>query len=77
MKNSTVIVSFFLCIVLTNNALAMGFPHNLLAGKKSLKKEKVNNNRMQNISKKVIMLKDSRLIYVGQKILNYMFRPNN
>lgn len=77
MKNLTVIVSLFLCIALTNNALAMGFPHNLLAGKKSLKKEKVSNNHVQNISKKVIMLKDSRLIYVGQKILNYMFRPKN
>ena len=74
MKNLTVIVSLFLCIALTNNVIAMGFPHNLLAGKKGLKKEKTNNNRLQNISKKVIMLKDSRLIYVGQKVLNYMFR---
>ena len=77
MKNLTVIVSLFLCIALTNNVIAMGFPHNLLAGKKGLKKEKTNNNRLQNISKKVIMLKDSRLIYVGQKVLNYMFRPKN
>jgi hypothetical protein len=77
MKNLTVIVSLFLCIALTNNVLAMGFPHNLLAGKKGLKKEKITNNHVQNISKKVIMLKDSRLIYVGQKVLNYMFRPKN
>ncbi len=77
MKNLTVIVSLCLCIALTNNAIAMGFPHNLLAGKKGLKKEKINNNHVQNISKKVIMLKDSRLIYVGQKVLNYMFRPKN
>ena len=77
MKNLTVIVSLFLCIALTNNVIAMGFPHNLLAGKKGLKKEKINNNQVQNISKKVIMLKDSRLIYVGQKVLNYMFRPKN
>ena len=55
----------------------MGFPHNLLAGKKGLKKEKINNNHVQNISKKVIMSKDSRLIYVGQKVLNYLFRPRN
>jgi hypothetical protein len=77
MKTLTVIVSLFLCISLTYNALAMGFPHNLLAGKKNLKKEKISNNHVQNISKKVIMLKDSRLIYVGQKILNYTFRPKN
>ena len=77
MKNLTVIISLFLCIALTNNVLAMGFPHNLLAGKKGLKKEKITNNHVQNISKKVIMLKDSRLIYVGQKVLNYMFGPKN
>jgi hypothetical protein len=77
MKNLTVIISLFLCIALTNNVLAMGFPHNLLAGKKGLKKEKITNNHVQNISKKVIMLKDSRLIYVGQKVLNYIFRPKN
>ena len=77
MKNLTVIISLFLCITLTNNVLAVGFPHNLLAGKKGLKKEKISNNYVQNISKKVIMLKDSRLIYVGQKVLDYMFRPKN
>ncbi len=77
MKNLTVMISLFLCITLTNNVLAMGFPHNLLAGKKGLKKEKITNNHVQNISKKVIMLKDGRLVYVGQKILNYMFRPKN
>ena len=77
MKNLTVITSLCLCIALTNNVIAMGFPHNLLAGKKGLKKEKINNNHVQNISKKVIMLKDGRLIYVGQKVLNYMFRPKN
>ena len=77
MKNLAVIISLFLCIALTNNVLAMGFPHNLLAGKKGLKKEKITNNHVQNISKKVIMLKDSRLIYVGQKVLNYMFGPKN
>ena len=52
MKNLTVIISLFLCIALTNNVLAMGFPHNLLAGKKGLKKEKITNNHVQNISKK-------------------------
>jgi hypothetical protein len=77
MKNLTIIVSLFLCIALTNNSLAMGFPHNLLAGKKSVKKEKISSNNVQNISKKVIMLKDGRLIYIGQKVLNYMFRPKN
>ena len=77
MKNLTIIVSLFLCIVSTNNVLAMGFPHNLLAGKKGLKKEKITNNHVQNISKKVIMLRDGRLIYVGQKVLNYMLRPKN
>jgi hypothetical protein len=77
MKNLTVIISLFLCIALTNNVLAMGFPHNLLAGKKGLRKEKITNNHVQNISKKVIMFRDGRLIYVGQKVLNYIFRPKN
>jgi len=77
MKNLTVIISLFLCIALTKNVLAMGFPHNLLAGKRELKKEKITKNHVQNISKKVIMLRDSRLIYVGQKVFNYMFRPKN
>ena len=77
MKNLTVIISLFLCITLTNNVLAMGFPHNLLAGKKGLKKEKVMNNHVQDISKKVLLLKDRRLIYVSQKVLNYVFRPKN
>ena len=77
MKNLTVIITLFLCIALNNNVVAMGFPHNLLAGKKGLKKEKITNNHVQNISKKVIMLKESRLIYVGQKVLNYMLRPKN
>ena len=77
MKNLTVVISLFLCIALTNNVLAMGFPHNLLTGKKGLKKNKVSINHVQNISKKVIMLKDSRLIYVGHKVFNYMFRPKN
>ena len=77
MKNSTLIVSLFLCVALTNNVLAMGFPHNLLAGKKGLKKEKVMNNHVQDISKKVLLLKDRRLIYVSQKVLNYVFRPKN
>lgn len=75
MKNLTVIISLFLCISLNNNVLAMGFPHNLLAGKKGLKKDKITNNHVQNISKKVIMLKDGRFISVGQKVLNYMLRP--
>jgi len=77
MKNLTVIISLFLCIVLINNTLGFGFPHNLLAGKRTLKKEKLRNNQVQNIAKKVIMLKDRRLIYVGQKILNDMFQPKN
>jgi hypothetical protein len=77
MKNLTLIVSLFLCVALTNNVLAMGFPHNLLAGKKGLKKEKVMNNHVQDISKKVLLLKDRRLIYVSQKVLNYVFRPKN
>ena len=77
MKNLTVIVSIFLGIFLTNDALAMGFPHNLLNGKKRIKKDKISNNYVQNISKKVITVKDSRLIYVGQKLLHYMLRPKN
>ncbi len=77
MKNLIVIVSLFLCTALTNNVLAMGFPHNLLTGKKGLKKEKITNNHVQNISKKVIMLRDSRLNYVGQKALNYLFGSKN
>jgi hypothetical protein len=74
MKNLTVLVSLFLCIALTNNSLAMGFPHNLLAGKKSVKKEKVSNNNVQNISKKVIMSNENRFNYVGQKVLSILFK---
>jgi TRAP-type mannitol/chloroaromatic compound transport system permease large subunit len=74
MKNLTVLVSLFLCIALTNNSLAMGCPHNLLAGKKSVKKEKVSNNNVQNISKKVIMSNENRFIYVGQKVLSILFK---
>jgi hypothetical protein len=74
MKNLTILVSLFLCIALTNNTLAMGFPHNLLAGKKSLKKEKINNNTVQNISKKVIMSNENRFNHVGQKVLSILFK---
>jgi hypothetical protein len=74
MKNLTVLVSLFLCIALTNNSLAMGFPHNLLAGKKGVKKEKVSNNNVQNISKKVIMSNENRFNYVGKKVLFMLFK---
>jgi hypothetical protein len=74
MKNLTVFISLFLCIALANNTLAMGFPHNLLAGKKSVKKEKISHNNVQNISKKVIMSNENRFIYVGQKVLSIMFK---
>ncbi len=74
MKNLTIIVSLFLCITLTNNSLAMGFPHNLLAGKKNVKKEKISSNHVQNISKKVIMSNENRFIYVGQKVLSILFK---
>ena len=74
MKNLTIIVSLFLCIALTNNSLALGFPHNLLAGKKSVKKEKISSNHVQNISKKVIMSNENRFIDVGQKILSILFK---
>ena len=72
MKNLTVIISLFLCIALTNNVLAMGFPHNLLAGKKGLKKEKITNNHVQNISKKVIMCSKNALILWSEHIIQYL-----
>jgi hypothetical protein len=77
MKNLTVLVSLFLCIALTNNSLAMGFPHNLLAGKKGVKKEKISNSHVQNISKKVIMSNEYRFNYIGTKILSYVFSHKN
>ncbi|MCU0470731.1 MAG: hypothetical protein MUF58_19260 [Arcicella sp.] len=73
MKNVVTIVSLFLCIALTNNVLAMGFPHNLLAGRKGVKKEKIHHTVQNNIPKKVIMLKDGRFSQVGKKVLVYFF----
>ncbi len=50
----------------------MGFPHNLLAGRKGVKKEKVSHNVQNNIPKKVIMLKDGRFSQVGKKVIIYL-----
>jgi hypothetical protein len=72
MKNFTIIASLFLCIILTNNTLAMGFPHNLLAGRKGVKKEKISHTVQNNIPKKVIMLKDGRFSQVGKKVFMYV-----
>ncbi|MES2520400.1 MAG: hypothetical protein V4585_19940 [Bacteroidota bacterium] len=73
MKNFTIITILFLCTTLANNALAMGFPHNLLAGKRGLRKDKISNHVQNNIPKKIIMLKSERLNHVGQKVLSYIF----
>jgi hypothetical protein len=72
MKKFTIIASLFLCIILSNNALAMGFPHNLLAGRKGVKKEKISHTVHNNIPKKVILLKDGRFSQVGKKVFMYV-----
>jgi len=74
MKTLTVIAVFILLISFNYESSAMGFPHNLLAGKKSEKKDKIVKSNVQNFQKKVIIIKDSRFYSVGEKVLMYFLK---
>jgi hypothetical protein len=77
MKNLTIITVLFLLISFNYESAAMGFPHNLLAGKKGEKKEKTVKNNVQNFQKKVIIIKDSRFYNMGEKVLMYFFKQRD
>ncbi|WP_044171796.1 hypothetical protein [Flectobacillus major] len=67
-----------LIISFSYESLAIGFPHNLLAVKKTEKKEvKAKDNKTQtavNLSKKAISLKDSRLLKMSGLLICFMLR---
>ena len=77
MKNLSVITILFFLISYSQDSWAMGFPHNLLAGKKEERKEKNLKSSVQNFQKKVIIIKDSRFYNVGEKVLMYFFKQRN
>ncbi len=77
MKNLSVVTILFLLISYSQDSLAMGFPHNLLAGKKGERKEKTVKINVQNFQKKVIIIKDSRFYNVGEKVLMYFLKQRN
>jgi hypothetical protein len=74
MKTFSIVTILFLLISFNYESSAMGFPHNLLAGKKGEKKEKTVRSNVQNFQKKVIIMKDSRFYNVGEKILMYFLK---
>ena len=77
MKNLSVVIILILLISFSQDTLAMGFPHNLLAGKKAERKEKSVKNPVQNFQKKVIIIKDNRFYNMGEKVLMYFFKQRN
>lgn len=77
MKNFTIITVLFLLISFSYESVAMGFPHNLLAGKRGEKKEKTMKNNVQNFPKKVITIKGNRFYNVGEKVLMYFLKQRN
>jgi hypothetical protein len=77
MKTLTIVTVLFLLISLNYESVAMGFPHNLLAGKKGEKKERTVKSNVQNFQKKVIIIKDSRFYNVGEKVLMYFLKQRN
>lgn len=77
MKNLSVVTILFFLISYSQDSLAMGFPHNLLAGKKGERKEKTLRSNMQNFQKKVIIIKDSRFYEVSEKVLMYFLKQRN
>lgn len=77
MKTLTIIAVLFLFSSFNYEVLAMGFPHNLLAGKKGERKEKTVKSNVQNFQKKVIIIKDSRFYDMGEKVLMYFFKQRN
>ena len=77
MKTFSIITVLFLLVSFSYESSAMGFPHNLLAGKKVERKEKTVKSTVQNFQKKVIIIKDSRFYNVGEKVLMYFLKQRN
>jgi hypothetical protein len=77
MKTLTVVSVLFLLISFSYESSAMGFPHNLLAGKRVEKKNRAAKTNVQNFPKKVIIIKDNRFYSVGEKILTYFLKQRN
>ena len=77
MKIFSIITVLFLLISFSYESLAMGFPHNLLAGKRVERREKTVKSNVQNFQKKVIIIKDSRFYNVGEKVLMYFLKQRN
>ena len=77
MKTFSIVTVLFLLIAFNYESSAMGFPHNLLAGKKAERKEKIVKSTVQNFQKKVIIIKDSRFYNVGEKVLMYFLEQRN
>lgn len=74
MKSFTIALTLFAVINLSNNTLAIGFPHNLLSGKKVERKEIKAKNIVPDIQKKTILNKESRLLSIGSRILLQAFK---
>ncbi len=74
MKSFTIALTLFAVITLSNNTLAIGFPHNLLSGKKVEKKEVKAKNIVSDIQKKAILSRESRLLNIGSRILLQFFK---
>lgn len=55
----------------------MGFPHNLLVGRRVERKEKIVKSNVQNFQRKVIIIKDSRFYQAGEKVLMYFLKQRN
>lgn len=77
MKTLITVTVLFLLISFNYESSAMGFPHNLLAGRKGERKEKIVKSNVQNFQKKVIIIKDSRFYNVGEKVLMYFLKLRN
>ena len=77
MKTLSIVTVLFLLISFSYESVAMGFPHNLLAGKRVERKEKIVKSTVQNFQKKVIIIKDNRFYSVGEKVLMYFFKQRN
>ncbi len=77
MKTLITFTVLFLLISLNYESSAMGFPHNLLAGKKGERKERTVKSNVQNFQKKVIIIKESRFYNVGEQVLMYFLKQRN
>jgi hypothetical protein len=74
MKSFAIALTLFSVTALSNNALAIGFPHNLLSGKRVDKKDQKSKNITTEIQKKAILMKESRLLNIGSKIFLQVFK---